>query len=161
VPHLETAARRYSQLLGIGPFYIAEYQSDRFADVMYRGQPGKLQMRTAIAYAGAVQIEFIEPIGEYPCCYRDTVPAGQEAFHHLCFWSHDLQADIERYRSQGCEVANRGRMRGGPAFAYVDATRSLGCMVELLEYGAGIAAVFDKWRAAGAAWSGGELFVYL
>lgn len=159
VDDLEAAAQRFSRTLSIGPFFIAEYRPEFFEGVEYRSQPGSLQMRTAIAYAGAVQIELIQPTGSGPSCYRDTVPAGREGFHHICFWTHDLERDISEYLARGCSIAVRGRVKKGPAFAYLDATTSIGCMVELLEYSAGIAKVFDGWRATCAQWTGGELFV--
>jgi catechol 2,3-dioxygenase-like lactoylglutathione lyase family enzyme len=159
VDDLEAAAQRFSRTLGIGPFFIADYRPEFFETVEYRGQPGSLQMRTAIAYAGAIQVELIQPMGTGPSCYRDTVPAGREGFHHICFWTHDIDADIVDYVARGCSVAVRARVKKGPRFAYLDATASIGCMVELLEYSTGLAQVFDSWRATCAAWRGGELFV--
>jgi hypothetical protein len=159
VNDIELSARRWSASLGIGPFYLATYNSDRFEDVVYRGAPGIQQMRTAICYAGGVQIELIQRLGNRPNCYTDTIPEGQEGFHHICVWTHDLDADIGRYAQQGSEVATRGRVRGGPAFAYVDAVKSIGCMIELLEYSAALEQVFDGWRENCAQWTGGELFI--
>jgi catechol 2,3-dioxygenase-like lactoylglutathione lyase family enzyme len=159
VDDLEAAARRWSAMLGIGPFYIAEYRPDFFVDVQYRGQPGTLAMRTAICYSGAVQIELIEPTGTAPSCYRDTVPAGREGFHHICYWTHDLEADVASYVARGCVLANRARVPNGRGFAYLDATASIGCMIELLEYSERLEAVFAGWRDTCAAWQGGELFI--
>ena len=159
VDDLEAAAQRFSATLGIGPFFVAEYRPEFFTDVQYRGAAASLSMRTAIAYAGAVQVELIQPTAEGPTCYRDTVPAGREGFHHLCFWTHDLEGDIADYVRRGCVVANRARVRKGPAFAYLDATAQIGCMIELLEYSTGLAAVFDGWRDTCARWDGGDLFV--
>lgn len=159
VDDLEAAARRYSATFGIGPFYLADYKPEFFTDVQYRGAPGTLSMRTAICYAGAIQIELIQPTASGPTCYRDTVPAGREGFHHVCFWTHDLEADIADYVGRGCTVANRGRVRKGPGFAYLDATAQVGCMIELLEYTPALAAVFDGWRENCARWDGGDIFV--
>ena len=159
VDDLESAAQRFSATMNIGPFFLADYKPEFFESVEYRGKPGTLQMRTAICYAGAVQIELVQPTGDGDTCYRDTVMPGTEAFHHICFWTHDLEADIARYRERGFPVANRARVKKGPAFAYIDASQSMGCMIELLEYSPGLAAVFDGWRERCANWDGGELFV--
>ncbi len=158
VDDLEHAARRFSATLGIGPFFTADYRAERFVDVEYRGRPGTLQMRTAISYAGSVQIELVQPTTAEPTCYRDSVPAGRDGFHHVCFWSVDLERDTADYVARGCVVANRGRLRDGPGFAYLDATAQLGCMIELLEYSAELAALFERWRETCARWDGGELF---
>jgi hypothetical protein len=159
VDDLEAAAIRFSKQLGIGPFFLADYKPEFFSDVTYRGSPAQLAMRTAISYVGAVQIELIQPTATGPTCYRDTVAAGCEGFHHLCFWTHDIERDIADHVARGSVVANRGRVRKGPAFAYLDATAQIGCMIELLEYSPGLAGVFDGWRDACARWQGGELFV--
>ncbi len=159
VTDIEHSARQWSRTLGIGPFYRATYSADRFENVVYRGAPGIQQMRTAICYAGDIQIELIQRIGNQPNCYSDTIPEGQEGFHHVCVWTHDLDADIARHAAQGNQVATRARVRRGPAFAYIDAVRSIGCMIELLEYSAALAQVFDQWRDNCAKWDGGELFV--
>lgn len=161
VRDLEAAARRWSEHCGIGPFFVANYTADRFVDVEYRGRPGQLAMRTAICYAGQLQVELIEPAMASECGYRDTVPAGTEGFHHICFWTDDLDKDIDHYLRQGCSVANKARVKGGPRFAYVDASASLGCMIELLEHSEPLAAVFARWQSQCAAWRGGELFVRL
>lgn len=159
VDDIEAAARRWSRLLGIGPFFMKDFEPEFFSDVVYRGGPGRLQMRTAICYAGAVQIELIQPVGPVPNVYRDTVPAGTEGFHHVCFWTDSMDADIARYEAQGAPLAVRGRSPTGSQFAYVDTSRTLGCMVELLEHTPRLEAVFEGWRAACAAWRGGDLFV--
>jgi hypothetical protein len=156
VDDLESAAARWSRTLGIGPFHMAEYTPEVFEHVEYRGRPGVLAMRTAICYAGSVQIELVQPIGAGPNCYRDTVPVGRDGFHHVCFWTHGLDADIARYLATGATVAVRGQVKRGPAFAYLDATAQLGCMVELLEYSERLAQLFERWRQACAAWRDGD-----
>ena len=161
VTDIENAARRFSANLGIGPFFVAEYGPDIFEFVSYRGSEGKLHMKTAIAYAGDEQIELVEPVGDYPSAYSDTYPAGETGFHHLCFWSDDIDADLAHYAGTGASVANEGKMSNGPRFAYVDTRESLGVMVELLERNDGVAALFDSWRDAGRAWDGRDPIVRL
>jgi len=157
VPNIDEAARRWSAALGIGPFFVATYTPERFESLLYRGAPGVLTMTTAIAYAGDEQIELIQPLGDAPNAYRDTVPDGASGFHHLCFWSRDLDADIAHYSALGYPIANRGQMAGGPRFAYMDATAGIGSMIELLEWSAGLEAFFDGLRRQCAEWDGAEV----
>jgi len=152
VPNAEAAATRWSRLFDIGPFYVAEYTPERFTDVSYRGNPSHLSMRTAIAYAGDIQIEFIEPTMTGPNCYHDSVAPATEGFHHICFWTTDLAADIAHYVAAGCTVATQARVIKGPSFAYIDARAQCGCMVELLEYMAPIETLFHGWRDAAKTW---------
>ena len=157
VNNLEETAENWSQMLSIGPFYIAEYSPAVFGKIEYRGKPGKLHMKTAIAYAGDIQIELVEPVGVYPCAYFDTIEAGATGFHHLCYWTEDIDADLSHYQKQGCTVANLGQMAGdGPRFAYLDASESLGCMIELLERAEGTEAIFNTWKESAKNWRPGD-----
>lgn len=155
VNDIVAAATRWSAVLNIGPFHLAEYRPQTFEGLTYRGKPGRLHMYTAICYAGDEQIELIQPLMDGPSAYSDTVSPGREGFHHLCFWSDDLDLDLAHYAAQGYPIANEGRVAGGgPRFAYVDTSAGLGCMIELLERHEGIERVFASWHAACAAWDG-------
>ncbi len=154
VSNLEQAITDWSAAFNIGPFYVAEYTPEVFSSITYRGQPGKLHMKTAIAHSGDLQIELVEPIGSYPCAFFDVIEQGKTGFHHVCYWSDDIDADINHYKQQGFEIANLGQVVGdGPRFAYVDAFDKLGCMIELLERKESTEKVFASWREASKSWT--------
>ncbi|MEL7025106.1 MAG: VOC family protein [Pseudomonadota bacterium] len=161
VSDIEQAARDWSRTLGIGPFFLGTYPASLFEGMRYRGAPGELTMRTAIAYSGDLQIELIEPLGHAPNAYRDMYPAGRMGFHHVCFWSDDLDADLAHYARQGQPAVNVGQMRGGPRFAYVDTRPAFGCMTELLEPHPHVIAMFADWREHSDHWDGRTPIVYL
>ena len=94
--------------VGIGPFFFVEYTPDLFEDSTYRGSPSPISMKIALALAGDMQIELIEPTGEQANIYRDTVPEGKTAFHHLCYWTDDIDGEISSLVEQGYEVAATG-----------------------------------------------------
>ena len=154
VNDLEAAAHRWSRALGIGPFFVGEFPPEVFGGLRYRGGAGELTMRTAIAFSGDQQIELIQPLGDAPNAYRDMFPAGREGFHHVCFWSDDMDADLAHYARQGAATVNVGVMAGGPRFAYVDTRAQLGCMTELLEPHPMVVGLFARWQASAAAWDG-------
>ena len=120
VPDLEAAIGRWVDQLGVGPFYVMV--QDRLTEVTYRGEPSELSMRVALAQAGPVQVELIEQTSDAPSAYRDSVPAGEMGFHHLCVWTHDIDADAEYFDSLGYPAATLGR--SGARFGYFD-TRPL------------------------------------
>ena len=150
----EAAARRWSESFNIGPFFIAEYAPGFLVDVRYRGQPSELHMKVALAYMGGIQIELVQPLTKFPDCYSDTVPAGQERFHHVCVWTRDMDADIKWFADRGCVAANTGRVKDSVHFAYVDAQATLGCMVELLEYSPRMEKIFNHVAEACRTWDG-------
>lgn len=154
VSDIEQAAQDWSSAFNIGPFYLAVYTPAVFSTIEYRGQPGKLHMKTAIAYSGDLQIELVEPIGSYPCAFFDVIEEGKTGFHHVCYWSDNIDADINHYTQQGFEVANQGQVvGGGPRFAYIDAFEKLGCMIELLERRESTEQLFASWRKASKSWT--------
>ena len=103
VKDIEIACLRWADEMGVGPFFLNEYPTGTFSDVTYRGEPADLAMKVAIAQAGPVQIELIEPITEQ-CAYRDSVPKGSEGFHHMCVWTLDFDADRSYFESFGYET---------------------------------------------------------
>ena len=115
VDDVEAACMKWVNEMGVGPFFITEY-TDQFSDMTYRGEPAELSMFVAIAQAGPVQIEIIQPTVER-CAYRDSVPAGTLGFHHMCVWTHDIKADTAYFAGLGYEAANIGRA-GDIEFAY-------------------------------------------
>ncbi|MEZ5498019.1 MAG: VOC family protein [Steroidobacteraceae bacterium] len=161
VNDIEAAATRWARSFGVGPFFVAHYRAEQFRDSNYRGQPGQLNMRTAIAYSGPVQIELIEPLDAGPNAYRDVYAPGEEGYHHLCLWSHDLDADIAHYEKSGSAVVNSAKMKGGPRFAYMDGRSQFGCMIELLEYSKPIDEMFAGWRSRCEAWQGDPVMIAL
>jgi hypothetical protein len=111
-------------------------------------------MKTALAQAGSMQIELIQPTGDGPSAYRDTVPMGRPGFHHIALWSNDVDADIALYVEQGFDVAARGRASGIVDFAYIDTSAVLGHMIELVQGSDMIRSVFSGVADAAINWDG-------
>jgi hypothetical protein len=156
VDDIEKAAMEWVESAGVGPFYIAEFEPGMLVDTFYREQPAPMTMITALTQVGDMQLELIQPTGDGDNLYRDTVPAGHSAFHHICRWSDDLEEDLNRFRKQGFEIAGRGRMEGGAAFGYVDTHVVLGHMTELLQRTPEIEALFEMIAASASNWKGGN-----
>jgi hypothetical protein len=108
------------------------------------------------AQAGKMQIELIQPTGDMPSAYRDTVPMGRTAFHHIALWSSDVEAGIAGYEEKGFEVATRGNAAGIVQFAYIDTSAVFGHMIELVEKNDIIQGIFDSVATAAIGWDGSE-----
>lgn len=149
VPRLEDAARRWHATTGIGPFLInRNIELDR---PRYRGRPGATRFSTAIAQHGEAQIELVEQHDDGPSAYRDTVPAGTTAFHHIAFIAADFDADLAHYTDQEIAVAADGYF-GPVRYAYVDTAPTLGHMIEIIEDKPAIRAFFAAIRKAAEQW---------
>ena len=157
VPDVEQACMQWVEQMGVGPFFLTEYR-DTFEAVSYRGQPAQLDMIVALAQAGNVQIELIQPLVE-TCAYHDSVPVGQMGFHHMCVWTHDIDADSSYFEGLGYATANRGRV-GDVEFAYFDARPLMGCMLEVVTRKEGVVERFAQIADAAVAWDGKDPIRY-
>ena len=151
VDDLEAACMKWVREMGIGPFFISDYDNV-FEDMTYRGEPAPLNMTVALAQAGPVQIELIQPKVDR-CAYRDSVPAGQMGFHHVCVWTHDIEQDTAYFESLGYPAANIGRV-GTTHFAYYDTRPLMGCMLEVVSRNEGTEARFAEIARAAEHWDG-------
>ncbi|MGD1955492.1 MAG: VOC family protein [Sphingomonadales bacterium] len=155
VPDLDTAMRHWVDVMKVGPFFVAEHK-DSIVDVMHRGVAGALSMKVALAQAGPVQIELIEVLSEGPNCYRDIYAPGQGGFHHMCVWTHDIDADTAYYAGKGIAAATQGRLVGSIRFAYYDTFAALGGMIEVIEHTPEVEAMFGAVRDASIDWDGAD-----
>ena len=151
VTDLEAAARRWHAATGIGPFLINRHI--KITDPMHRGKPRAVDFSTALAQAGEVQIELVQQHEDGPSCYRDTVPAGTEAMHHVAIMPDDYDAAVQSYLDQGFAVASSG-LFGDVRFCYIDCSSATGCMMEIIEDSPGIRAFFGAVRRAAERWDG-------
>ena len=158
VDDIEVACRKWVDELGVGPFHIADYTPETFDEITYQGQPSELAMRVGIAQAGNVQIELIEPISE-KCAYRDSVPKGTMAFHHMCVWTLDFEADHAYFDKLGYPAANTGKL-GDIEFAYFDTRPLLGCMLEVVTKADSVVQNFESYKEIAKNWDGKDPIRY-
>ncbi len=151
VPDLEAAMRHWHTVLAVGPFLVN--RRIPLGEPRYRGQPMRTAFSTALAQSGDVQIELVEQHDDTPSAYRDTVPAGATAFHHVAIIVADYHAEMARLAEQGFATAADG-LFGDMHFAYVDTSATLGHMIEVIEDTPAIRAFFAAVRDAGESWDG-------
>jgi hypothetical protein len=151
VNDIEAAMARWTTAFGVGPFF---YNPDvRVTDPQYRGVRTEVRFAGALAQAGSVQVELIQPLGDGPSCYRDLYPAGRQGPHHVAVFAADYDAEVARYRRLGYAEAFSGSNRD-MRFAYFDTSADLGVMVEVLEDVPWVRAAFAMVKAAGDSWDG-------
>lgn len=153
VNSLKTAAEKWTNTFGVGPFFLME--NNKINDPKYRGLANEVDFSTAISMAGDVQIELVEQHCENPSCYRDMFARGQEGFHHIAVVCDDYLQEVERYKSQGYELAFEG-VFGTTNFCYVDTRSDISCMVELLEDTSQIRTFFEAIKKGCVDWDGSK-----
>ena len=130
VPNLEQACLKWVEEMGVGPFFVSEFDMDVFSFIEYRGEPSELCLKVAVAHAGNLQIELIE--SKTPkSAYRDVVAEGCGGFHHMCVSTEDFEADRKYFEALGYTAATMGRI-SDLEFAYYDTRALFGCMLEVV-----------------------------
>lgn len=153
VPDLDAAMKRWTEISRVGPFFVN--RDVRMEKARYRGQPTSIPVRLAIAQAGPMQIELIEQLDDTPSVYRDSVPFGQEGFHHLAAFVDDVDAEIARYVATGAELAYDGYF-GDVRIGYLDTRKHFGFMIELFNHRPGMDQLFAHVAAEGEKWDGSD-----
>jgi Glyoxalase/Bleomycin resistance protein/Dioxygenase superfamily len=119
-------------------------------DLPVETNPGeKAQLHIALAWAGDVQIEIIEPRGGADRIYRDALPQdGSYAlrFHHIAQLL-DTEAELDaleaQMKKQGVRIAVRGSAPGSAVYFYSDHRDALGHYIEHIYYTPAGRGLFD------------------
>jgi hypothetical protein len=151
VDDLQAAMRHWIETCGVGPFHVLEHV--QIQDLTYRGRPAKLDFTGALAQAGRMQIELIQQHCDNPSVYRDLVPKGRSAFHHIAMFANDYDRELAGYQAQGLVPVTAGRF-GDMRYCYIDASATIGCVLELLEEKEGIRSFFKFVADSAIGWDG-------
>jgi hypothetical protein len=137
---LRLAAQNWARVAGAGPFFLMELPAD--LEKTYRGEPAHDSFQAAIGFMGTTCIELMQPTNEAPSIIREILDArGEGAVQHM--YPHIRPLDVgqydemcAKYKAMGLEEALSFRVPGMGRNAFFDATRTLGCFLEVLEFGA-------------------------
>jgi hypothetical protein len=151
VDDLQAAMRHWIETCGVGPFFVLEHV--QMQDLTYRGRPASVDCTIALAQAGRMQVELIVQHCDNPSIYRDLVPKGRSAFHHVAVFATDYDRELAEYRDQGLSVTTTGRF-GDMRFCYVDASPRIDCVIEILEESQPLREHFAHIAAAAVDWDG-------
>jgi hypothetical protein len=135
VRDLDVAMRHYHEKIGIGPWRVYTFGPDRVRDMTFRGREQPYSMKLALADAGELSYELIEPV-DGPSTYHEFLAAHGEGLHHLGCFVGDLDAAIGAMEARGFAVLQSGRgygVDGDGGYAYFDSAAALGCIFEAIE----------------------------
>lgn len=156
VEDLHQAMRDFSQRLKIGPWFYADTYDVQ--DAVYRGRPTDMRMGLALGFSGHMCFELIHMVDDKPSVYRDIVDKRGWGFHHLGMATRSYDADVERYRAMGYEVAFSGRTKRGIRFGYLDTSDNLPGMLELIEFNDQQDRFYGSMHLAARGWDGTDPF---
>jgi len=128
VRDVSEAAKNFEKFIGIGPFEILEPD---YRDLTYRGKSGKFKMRIALARAGSIQIELMQPMyGE--TIYDEFAQRRGYGLHHLGIKTDNMEQSVKEMQEKGFRVIQSGN-RPGVKWAYLSTEDQTDVIFELLE----------------------------
>lgn len=152
VPDMESAIAHWTQVMGVGPFFLFERVA--FSEYVFRGRAAPpIDLTIAIAYWEDLQIELIRQLDDSPSVYTEFQGAHGSGMHHMGVMSQALDADLAELARRGVQPVQRGSLPG-MRFAYVATDHHAGGMVELIEASRGARALFERMRDASRSWDG-------
>jgi hypothetical protein len=131
VQDIEAAVRAWAATFALPIPEIELTDGVEVAHTEYRGQPSTARAKLAFFHMGQVDLELIEPIGE-PSTWKDHLAARGAGLHHIAFRIQGMQERLAYLGAKDMSLVQRGDYEGG-RYAYVDATSTLGLILELLE----------------------------
>jgi Glyoxalase/Bleomycin resistance protein/Dioxygenase superfamily len=152
VEDIEAAIAWWIRDAKTGPWFLLD--SFLGPDQVYRGQPSRADVKIAMAFAGHMQIELIQPKDDHPSVYQEILQARGYGFHHVGLACDDVDAEIAAYEARGYSLAFRAAVPTGGAVAYMEGGTGSPGFVELIPATPGCDATFTAFWQASVDWDG-------
>jgi hypothetical protein len=152
VEDIHKAIEMWVKRLNVGPWFLLD--SFTGIDALYRGQPTDNSVSLAMSFAGHMMVELIQEQQAAPSVYREIIEKCGYGFHHWGLATTDFDASLAEYEAAGYELAFYAKVPTGMRVAYMDTTRDMPGMVELIELGGGFDEVFSRFHKATIDWDG-------
>ena len=132
VHDIEKTAQVYADFLGVAKPEIKVTDVIEKSQAKYKGSPTKARAKLAFFKVGeGLDIELIEPDTE-PSTWREFLDTRGEGVHHIAFEVDGMKRRVEDLEAHGHHLQQKGEYTGG-RYAYIDTTKTLKTIVELLE----------------------------
>lgn len=131
VRDIDKARNEWAKVLGVQAPEVSIAESHPSRPTLYRGSPTDSKAKLAFLRMDNLQIELIEPMGG-KSTWQEFLDTYGEGIHHIAFNVKDINGMEKKFELRGMPTVMSGGWDGG-AYSYIDATKQLGCVLELLE----------------------------
>jgi Glyoxalase/Bleomycin resistance protein/Dioxygenase superfamily len=152
VTDVREGARQWTERMGAGPFFILDHIS--LAEVWHQGQPAVFDHSSAYGQWGQVMVELVQQHDVAPASLASAVRRDARGIHHVTWFAASLEQEQRRLNKAGWPEVLTAATANGLKFAFHDATRDLGHLVELYEPTDSILAFYGKVAQAANGWHG-------
>lgn len=155
VENLDAAIDYWIRDLKVGPWFRLN-GFDGGPDAVYRGGPHTATVDLAMAFAGHMQIELIQPGDEEPSVYKEMIDAKGYGFHHFGVASDHVETDIAMLEAKGYELAFKASVPTSGHVAYMDGGPGQPGFLELCAATPAFEELFGRFHAASVDWDGSD-----
>ena len=128
---IEATSQAYAQFFGVEkPQYSIIDDVDK-AQTQYRGKRSAARAKLAFFDMDSLQLELIEP-DHNPSTWRESLDKNSEGPHHIAFVIKGMKEKIAVLERNQMPLLQKGEYTSG-RYAYIDASRDLKVIIELLE----------------------------
>jgi Glyoxalase/Bleomycin resistance protein/Dioxygenase superfamily len=152
VENIDRAMSDFTQRLNVGPWFVTGPFTP--SKGYYRGQPTDMSLTLAVAFAGHMMIELIEQHDDKPSVYQETIKTKGHGFHHWAICSKSFDQDVAGYERAGYPIAFSDLSPRGVRIVYMDTTRDLPGMLEIIETTDALEAIYQSYFDAAQGWDG-------
>ena len=154
VPDIREAMTWWVRECRVGPWFLIEHFWG--PDHRYRGAPSQAHVSIAMAFAGHMSIELIQPEDQHPSVYKELIDRRGYGFHHLGIAVEDAAAERAAYESRGCVTAFEAPVPSGGSVYYIDDGRNEPGMIELIPATPGFDDMLTRYWRASIDWKGDD-----
>jgi hypothetical protein len=135
VPDIDRAVENYWKVFGIGPWKFYTYGKPLVKRMTRKGKPCEYKMRVALANAGSMRIELIEPLAG-DTVYQEFVDEHGYGIHHIGVLTDNMSESLRKAAEWGLVMTQDGAGFGPDDdghYAYLDTEDLIGTTIELIE----------------------------
>lgn len=133
VHDVEKSAREFAEFFGVEVPRIGITRPIEISQTVFEGNSTPAQAKQAFFTIGPhITIELLEP-DQAPSTWRKELDEKGEGVHHIAFDIKDMDDKIGVCEEHGMPLVQRGKWQTGE-YAYMDSTKRLKVMIELLEF---------------------------
>jgi hypothetical protein len=152
VPDIRAAIDWWIRDAHVGPWFLLEHFSDPHS--RYRGGVSTADVSLAMAFAGHMQIELIQPLDDRPSVYREMIDARGFGFHHIGIAVADVEREREAYLARGYTEVFATPVPSGGNVYYLQGGPHAPGFVELIPATPGMDDLFTRYWRASLDWDG-------
>ena len=130
VKDIDSVIKTYSDIYGIGPWNIFEFNSDNVKDMIINDKKVNYKTKVARANIGDIEIVLVQPLDNLSICSNYLKEHG-EGLYSIAYQVENFDAAMDFFKKRNIGVYQSGNWLGKYAFVYLKSQEELGHIIEI------------------------------